>query len=370
MSGEALTSRYFANSNHRKAYPQPMVGDKKQEDGGTFVQRLKVGVVGVGFYGKLHARVYNEVPTAELIAVADIGADAAKKAGEELGCEYHSDPEKMYAREDIQAVSICVPDEHHLEPAVRAAEAGKHILVEKPIASTAAEGKELRDAAKDNGVRVMVGHLLRFDPRYVQVKEQIDAGELGELVHIRAKRQVAKGIHRRLQGRISMLFYTGIHEIDIVRWYANSDVREVYAKKVSKMTDEDCVFVLLEFESGAVGTLEFSFSLPETFRRSRGAGGLCAAAEVVGTEGAAYIGGLDQGVQVFSDGFYMPDTMYWPEFNGKTYGDLRTEIMHFTDAVVSGEDFLVSTDDAIKAVAVIEAIFRSLEEKRPVSVQY
>lgn len=325
------------------------------------VRKLKVGVVGVGLFGKLQARVFSEIPTADLVAVADLDQEVVRKVGEGLHCEYYFNPQELFNHKDIEAVSICVPDKYHAELAVAAAEAGKHILLEKPIARRVKDAEKIKKVTEDNGVRLMVGHILRFDPRYALLHDRIQRGELGELIHIRAKRQNPKLVQDHLMGRTSMLYYIGVHDIDIVLWYVQNEVEEIHAKKVSKVYDEDCIFVLFGFKNGVLGSLEFSWSLPEKFPA-----GLWSEIEVVGTKGAGYIDICDQGLKLFTDGFCLPDTVHWPEYNGQILGDLRGEMMHFVDAIINNKEFLVSTEDAIKAVGFIEACLESIEKDTPI----
>lgn len=327
------------------------------------VKKLKVGVVGVGFIGELHARIFNEIPTADLIAVADPDKERAKKIGQRFHCEYYFSPLELFNHKDIEAVSICVPDKYHVEPAIAAAKAGKHILLEKPIARTVKDAEKIRKGAEDNGVRLMVAHILRFDPRYVQLHDKIQRGDLGELIHIRAKRQNPKLIQDRLKGRTSMLYYIGVHDIDIVLWYVQSEVEEIHAKKVSKMYDEDCIFVLFSFKNGAVGSLEFSWSLPGNYPTA-----IWSEVEVVGTKGAGHIDVYDQGLKLFTNGLHLPDTLHWPEYNGQIFGDLRSELMHFVDATVNNKEFLMPTQDSIKAVGFIEACLKSIEKSAPIKL--
>ena len=333
------------------------------------VKELGVGVVGVGFIGNLHARIFSELPTAKLIAVADIDRERAKKVAQSYNCDFYDNFEALCAREDIEAVSICLPDKIRIGPVLKAAQSKKHILLEKPIAITVKEALEIEKIVKKYEVRIMPAHLLRFDPRYVMVHEQILLGNLGELIHIRAKRQTTSSIQERLKGRTSMMFYTGFHDIDMFQWYAGSDIEEVYAKKVSKLYEEDCVFILLSFKNKAVGSLEVSYSLPESCRRGPGLGGLLwCELEVVGTKGAGYVDIFNQGVKLYTDSFYLPDTLHWPEYNGEIHGDLKEEIYHFVDAINNDKPFLVSIEDAIKTVKVIEAVFKSIKLKQPIKI--
>jgi len=327
------------------------------------VKKLKVGVLGVGLIGELHARVFSEIPTADLIAIADSNKERARKVGRQLQCEYCFSSSELLNQKDIEAVSICTPDRYHVEPAISAAKAGKHILLEKPIARTVGDGEKIKKAAEDNDVRLMVAHILRFDPRYVQLHDKIRRGDLGELIHIRAKRQNPRGVQDYLKGRTSMLHYIGVHDIDIVLWYVQSEVEEIFAKKASRVHDDDCIFVLFSFRNGVVGSLEFSWSLPEDYPTK-----VWGEVEAVGTKGAGYIDVHDQGLKLFTNGFHLPDTMHWPEYNGQIFGDLRDELMHFVDATLSKKEFLMSTEDSIKAVGFIEACLESIQKGAPVKL--
>lgn len=329
----------------------------------SHLEKLRVGVVGVGFIGELHARIFNEIPTADLVAVADPDKERAREIGERFQCRYYQDYLELFNEKDIQAVSICVPDRYHLEPAIAAAKAGKNILLEKPIARTVEDAEKIRKAAEDNGVRLMVAHLLRFDPRYVQLHDRIQRGDLGEIIHIRAKRQNPKSIQDHVQGRTSMLYYVGVHDIDLVLWYTNSEVKEIYAKKVSKMYKEDCIFVLFSLKNGVVGSLEFSWSLPESYPA-----GIWSEVEIVGTKGAGHIDICDQGLVLCTNGFNFPDTLHWPEYNGKIFGDLRDELMHFVEAITNHKELLMPTKDSIKAVGFIEACLKSIEKGTPIKL--
>ncbi|MFA7184482.1 MAG: Gfo/Idh/MocA family oxidoreductase, partial [Victivallales bacterium] len=216
----------------------------------------------------------------------------------------------------------------------------------------------------ENGVRLMVGHLLRLDPRYVQLHQQIEAGNLGELLHIRVKRQNPNIIHDRLKGRTSMLYYVGIHDIDAMLWCMHEEPVEVYAKRVAKVHTEDCIFILCSFRNGTVGTLEFSWSLPKSFPT-----GIWSELEVVGTKGAASIDNLDQGLKLCTDKYSIPDTYLWSKYNGRRLGDIREESIHFIDAVLHNKDFLMPVGDAIKSVAFIEACFESIAAGIPIKIK-
>jgi predicted dehydrogenase len=333
------------------------------------VEKLRIGVIGVGFIGALHARIFKELATAELVAVTDSNAQLARQRAKELGCEQVDSIAAMVRRKDIDAVSICTPDDYHVEPVLQAAEAGKHILLEKPVARTAADSLAIQQACDRAGVRLMVAHILRFDPKYARVHDEIARGELGEIVHISAKKLNPRLTAQRIKDQTSILFYIGIHEVDIVQWFAGSRISRVYAQKVRKVNAahgaDDCFFVVMNFANGAVGGLEFSWALPANYPIPIECG-----VEVVGTKGAAHIEVVGQGVRMYKEsGEVIPELSVWPEIHGQILGDLRVELEHFVSAVIEKEDFIVSTTDAVDAVRVVEAILSSAERNQPVEIK-
>lgn len=326
------------------------------------MEKLRVGVIGLGFIGGLHARIWAENPSAELVAVADINEAAAKKLAEEYHCEAYGDYNEMLKRDDIDAVDICVPEDFHVAPAVAAAKAKKDFLIEKPIAKTVAEARQITEAVKENGVRMMVAHVLKFDPRYVQLNEEIKAGKLGEISTLALKRENSMGTPKRLKGKVSFFYYMGIHDLEWMLDY-NSATKpvKVYAQAsniVLKDLDKDAAFVTVTFENGSVGTLELNWAFPE----NNGMVGFMTAAEVVGTKGAALLNVDNQGLMIATPGETdLPDALHWPVYNGKLQGDLKEELAHFAEATLHKKPYLVDTENAVLAVAVVEAAMKSIE---------
>lgn len=331
-------------------------------------KKLGMGVIGLGLIGSLHARIISELPNAKLVAIADINEDLAKKTARQYCCDFYTGYEELLRRDDIEAVSICVPEEYHVEPAVAAANAKKNILIEKPIAKSYKEALEIKEAVDKAKVRIMVAHMMRFDPRYQRLYQSIEKGELGEPVHLYLKRTNPSAAAKRLKGRVSILYFLGVHDVDIMLWYAGSKVKKVYAQKVSKVnvdiSSEDTIMAICTFENGAIGCIELSWALPDN-----SALGIVTAAEVVGTKGVGYVDIREQGLTIFTESnVFYPDTLHWPEINGQIYGDLKEEILHFVEATISGEAYIVPTEGAINAVKVIEACLKSIETGNPVEV--
>jgi len=329
---------------------------------------LRLGVIGLGFIGRLHARIVSELSNAELVAVSDIDKATAEEIASTFGCKAYTDFKLMCNNEELDAVCICTPDEFHLENAVYAAKKGLHILVEKPIAPTVQQAKKILQEVEKNGVRIMVAHILHFDPRYAKLQEAIDQGEIGDIIHMYFRRTNPKANGRRLGGKTSIYFYIGVHDFEMMCSYMKCKPIKVYAQKVSKINAdigcEDTVFSTINFENGAVASIELCWALPQN-----SALGINTFAEVVGVKGAGYIEIMNQGVSIINDtNVFYPDTLHWPEYNGRILGDLKEEIEHFVNATLENKPYIVDTENAIMAVKIIEACFKSIDTGMPVEI--
>jgi predicted dehydrogenase len=337
------------------------------------MERLRVAMIGTGFIGWYHARIYHESFGADLVAVADSDKALEKRVKEEFGCQFYTDYTEMFEKEDIDAVDICLPDANHVVPSIDAARAGKHILLEKPMARTVEDCLKIKDACDSAGVRLMVAHVLRFDAGYRRLYDAVKSGEIGEVIHITAERKNPRLLAERLQGRTSMLFYVGVHDIDMVQWCAQRRITRVYAQRIvnvnRKHNSEDCIYVLANLGSDAIAGFEYSWVLPENFPA-----GLKSRLEIYGSKSTAFLSRFNQGVEIYGERnaplpYELTDIIHWPELNNRIIGDLKVEVDHFVDALINGTEFVMPVDDAISAINVIESIMESYESGAPVDMK-
>lgn len=327
---------------------------------------LRVGVIGLGFFGARHARVFAEHPTADLVAVCDQDEARAQDVADGFAVEHYTDYRALLARDTIDAVSICLPDRMHEAAAIAAAEAGKAILLEKPLAHSAEAATRIVDAVERHGARLMVGHILRHDLRYAQVYEAASPERLGEAIHLRAKRNGIRSTAKRLGANSSILFYMGVHDVDAMQWIARSRISRVYAQKRETLGtgNEDVLYAVVNFENGAIGQLDYSWAwldgLPNGFR---------SAFEIVGTRSAAALDVSDQGLYFVDDaGMQGGDTHLWPVVNGRVAGALADELDHFVQATLTGMPYLQHHREAFDAIPVLDALARSAASGAPVDV--
>jgi predicted dehydrogenase len=214
----------------------------------------------------------------------------------------------------------------------------------------------------------MIGQTLRFDPRYAAAQQAIAQGQIGDLVHIYARRN--NGITSALAqaDKTSVLFFLGVHDIYFVNWCAASRVETVFGSSHQKVLGDfdtpDTTLALLKYENGMIASLEFSWVLPASVP-SR----IEARFEAVGTEGLINLDGGNRAVEVIAaTGIDAPDTWYTPEVDGLTVGILRDEISHFVDCVRDDREPAVSGEDGREAVRVVCAVAESLASGHPVTL--
>ncbi len=320
--------------------------------------KLGVGVIGVGTFGSLHAQIYRQLDICELRAVADLNQARLDEVCPSLEVDGYTDYRELLERGDIDAVSICTTDELHLEPALAAASAGKHLFVEKPLALTPQDCDRIIDGARASGVKLIVGHILRFDPRYVTARQEIKAGRMGELVHLYARRNNPTLNARRLCRHTSVLFFLGIHDIDFMNWCVGTMPQTVYAQAMSTVLEDtpDTVLALLRYPDGPIASLEVSWVLPESFP-----GRLDARFEAVGTAGAVYVNGGCESVAIVQERLDYPELFYAPQLYGQRVGVLRDELLQFLNCVMRDGQPRVSGEDGKAAVEVACAIQESFE---------
>jgi len=312
------------------------------------MRTIGYGVIGLGFFGEKHAEVAACLPNVALRAVCTRREQRRKEIQSRLGVpSAYADYRDLLADPEIEAVSIVTHVDDHVAPAVAALRAGKHVLLEKPMARTVAECERIIAAAEKADRILMVGHICRFNPRYALARERIAAGELGRIVSLYARRNIPAARSKSVLEKIGPLLGDGIHDTDLMLWMTGARIESVYAQTLSvrKLKNPDLGWAMYRFQGGAIGVIENVWFLPEgtPFR-------IHEQFEVIGTEGAIYIHGGDMNLVVQSEqGIDFPDTLYWPTIHGEPAGALRTEMSYFVDCVAKGKKPTVVTPGEARA---------------------
>lgn len=323
---------------------------------------VDISVIGLGFMGTRWARCIAEHPGARLRAVSDVRASVGKQAADVYGCEFEEDWLAAASDAGAQGVVVCTPEHLHVEPALTAIDAGKAVAVEKPLAHSAEAAQKIAVRARDRDVPVLVGHILRFEPRYAAVARAVHAGEIGEVQAVRHARIGLVADQEILQGRTSVALYYGVHEFDLARWYAG-DITSVYAQRstgvVAKegFSVEDLYSAVMTFGSGAHGTAMLGWSLPPG---TPGWG--ISDVTVIGEGGLLRV---DQGslgfTKVKGDVLENDDVYYSPIVHGRMRGAMGIEVDHFIDCVRADADPLCEAGDGAAAVAISLAMEQSAD---------
>lgn len=335
----------------------------------TDAKVLRVGVVGCGYFGEKHARVFHSLANTQLMAVCDTNKAQADALAARLGCNAYASVGEMLQKEELDACSVAVSEQYHLTAAAPILKAKKHLLIEKPIAQNAAEGQELLRLAQENGVRLMVGQILKFDPKYQTLAERIAAGELGSITNMYLKRTSTNGVPQRLKGTVSMYHYMGVHDFEAMLTFAGeAKVKRVYTQGVSRVNAPynagDATLNTITFDNGCIACIHLCWSLPND------ALGLVTCAHVVGTKGVGYVDIHSPGLAIYGSGSTVeyPEMTYWPEANGEIQGALRAELAHFADCTLHEKPYIVDSARALEAVRVIDACRESLKTGQPVEL--
>ena len=248
---------------------------------------LNVSVIGTGSMGRNHIRTYSKLNNANLVAICDIDAEAGKKIAEDYKIKFYKDYIEMMAKEKLDVISIVVPTKLHKEIAIHAIEQGINVLIEKPIANSIAEAQEIFKAAKEHDVKVMVGHLERFNPAVRELKHIIQEGQLGAITSIIAKRV---GLFPPRIKDVNVIIDLAIHDIDICNYLLDSKPTKIMAVagKVHTNNREDYAELFLLYPKSNV-FIESNWITPVKIRKLY----------ITGTKGYAELNYITQELDVY-----------------------------------------------------------------------
>ena len=338
---------------------------------------LKIAIVGAGVWGETHAGIFAQHPLAENVAICDLDKNRAAYVAAKYGIkEVFTDYKEMLAKVNCDAVSIVTPDHLHGDIAVACAEAGKHLLIEKPIATTREDVHRIVDAVNKHKVRVMVDLHNRWNPPFAAAKQAIDAGELGELQTAYIRLNDIKWVATDMlswTAESSILWFLGSHSLDTLRWLFDDDVKRVYSVSRRGVMDAlgvpavDSYLTTLEFAKGGIAHMENAWITPNgnpnlnDFKFN-----------ILGSKGMVAIDASNHNlIQKFTDTrAEVPDILVRNTVHGQVKGFAYESIRSFVDKICSGEEFIVSMEDAAKTSLAILSIMKSAEMRMPVEVEY
>lgn len=333
------------------------------------MEAVRFGIVGLGWFGEKYVQVLSKLPHVKLVAVCSRRPQRAKEVAQRYGIKkYYTDWNGIAKDPEIDAVGVVTHVPDHKDPVIAAAEAGKHIIVEKPIAGSLEDADEMISATKRNGVHFMVGHILRFETRYAQAKQLIEEGRIGKILSIYARRNIPGAFARPHLRYGSPILLDAIHDTDIMLWYLKNGVKSVYATwiKVTDAPNPEITWALYNFSGGAKGVCETAW-----FLRTNTPFSIDAKMEIIGTEGAIYINCADSGLMINDEsGTKNLDTMHWPVMHGEIMGALKEELSYFAKCVMMDEEpKIVTPMEAREALKVVLAAEEAARKNQLLSLE-
>ena len=325
------------------------------------MDRLRIGVIGLGWFGEIHCETIIGVPTLELTALCTRTPERLKGQAEKFGVKKtYRDYRDMLADKDIDAVSIVTMWDQHTDPTIAALEAGKHVFLEKPMASTVADCNKIIAASKKAKGILQIGHICRFNPRYRMAKQAIDAGKIGKIVALASRRNIPAAWTPEILNKIGPIVGDAIHDTDIMLWFTGDRVASAYAQTVSvrNLKHPDIGQTMYRFKGGATATLETVWCMPEKTPFD-----IDERMSIIGTEGIIHVQDTFPNLGIVSsDKLHSPDTTYWPMFEGVRGGALREEFSYFADCALKGKTPAIGRPE--DAAAALEATLAAEESAR------
>jgi predicted dehydrogenase len=312
-----------------------------QSTSGLTHKPVRVGVVGVGVMGSNHARVFADVPGVELVGVADPDRDQCALVAGLLGCKAFDHIDELLAL-DIDALTIAAPTHLHRELALDAIKRGVHVLVEKPIAPSVAEGRAIIAAARHAGVVLMVGHVERFNPTVQAIKDAIRAEDILSIGITRV------GPFPPRMSNVGVVIDLAVHDIDLIRWFTESEIVDVQPQLKSAMAErEDIALLQFRTASGVLAHINTNWLTPFKAR-----------SVTIATRNKYVMGDLltRQVTECFG---FQPDGSYSMRHLSVGHAEpLRAELLAFIGTIRSGGEPAVTGDEG---VASLEIAIRCLD---------
>jgi predicted dehydrogenase len=345
------------------------------------MDKLRVGVIGLGM-GRVHVENYQKHPQADVVAIADIDTARLIEIGDRFGVpNRYTSPEEMLACEHLDVVSVATPNKFHKPLTIAALEAGCHVLCEKPMALSAAEGREMIAAAQRVGKRLMINFSYRFSEQSMALKEQAESGILGDVYYARTIWHRRRGLpgfggwfgQKALSGG-GPLIDLGVHRLDLALWLMNYPqptwvmastynpiATELARQKGTTYDVEDLAVGLIKFANGATVELEASW-----------AANICER-ELMETRLFGTKGGL---VQRNLEETYKFEAEMYLELNGAQFDmklhppfrPVQSSMYHFIDSIVNDTPNTATAEEGLRVMQILDAIYLSAERGEPVRI--
>jgi len=333
-------------------------------------------LIGAGIWGQTHAKTYASSREVKFVGICDTNLDRAKEVAKKYGVKHiTADYRELLESDSVDAVSIVTPDPYHTEIAVAAAEAGKHVLIEKPLATRTEDCLAILRAAKKAGIKLMVDFHNRWNPPFAKIKRALENGELGTPLAAYIRLSDTTEVPLKWlpwAAKSSVLWFLGSHCVDALRWVFEDEVESVFATSRSTYlrslgcNTPDFFHSILQFRKGGSVIMENAWIISENapiifdFKF-----------ELLATKGTCYVNGSHHGMferYTATERGYA-DVAVAPEVHGKPVGFGVESIRHFIECVVDDKEPLATGLDGLRATEVLLAVLESCESGAPAKVK-
>lgn len=322
---------------------------------------LNVAIIGLGNMGKHHARTYSEIDKVKLVAVSDVDEAKGKPIAEKYGCKFYKDYNEMLKKEKIDLVSVVVPTKFHEKVAVDVIQKGVNLLIEKPIADNVQGAESIIKKAKEKNVKLAVGHIERFNPAIIKLKEIIDAGRLGKITSIIARRV---GLFPPQIKDANVVIDLAVHDIDIINYLMGSKPTEIDANAGRALINhrEDYAEIFLKYKE-ASGFIQVNWITPIKIRNL----------SVTGTKGYAEMDYISQNLLLYESNYKKSfetfgDVVMFSQPNKVEVGvekgePLKLELLNVIDAVQNNKTPLITGEVGLEALKIALQVLDKINKK-------
>ena len=334
---------------------------------------VRYGCIGAGIQGESHCKNIAALPNAELVSVCDIDEGRARAAALKYGARNAlTSYEDLLGDESIEAVSIALPDHLHRDAAVKALQAGKHVLLEKPMATTVEDAQAIVDAQKQSGKTLMIQWSNRWMPMFWSTKESLDAGELGDPLYVYARLNNTLYVPTKMlswSANTRLPFWLICHRYDIARWYFGSEAKRVFAVSRSVVLKgmgidtPDFYQATVEFENGCVGNFESCWVLPESMPYM-----VDSKFQLICTKGYVNVDPALPVHMVSTEAQHQNRSFITGDVAGEPRGFVFDAVAHFVNCLLRGEQPLITGHDGLMITKALAAMVESAETGMPVEL--
>lgn len=324
----------------------------------TKMKKLNVAVIGIGAMGRSHARVYSGMDNVRLAAVCDANKEAAKIAAAEYKTKWYSSYKDMLKKEKLDAVSVCVPTKLHKEVAIGVIRNKVNVLVEKPIAAAIQEADEIIREAEKYKVKLMVGHIERFNPVVIELKKRIENNELGKIYQVNCAR--LSPFPQRIVD-VGVAVDLAVHEIDVLSYLIGSKIKRIFAETAQRIhsSHEDSLVGIMRFENNILGIISTNWLTPKKVREIA----------ITGEKGMFAANYLTQELYFYENKFTR-STGYNGDFMNVVEGrklrikienaePLKNELNAFADLIIKNKKVPVSGREGLDALRIAQKFIES-----------